>query len=56
MVYGGFSSSLSPHYSGVNGLWLEKGGAYVQAYIRGVAPNWGPTGTRWAMREGATRL
>lgn len=41
--YGGFEASLSPHYSGVNGLWLEQGGAYVQAYIRGggeLGPVW----------------
>lgn len=41
--YGGFEWSLSPNYSGVNGLWLAQGGAYVQAYIRGggeLGPNW----------------
>lgn len=41
--YGGFDVSLSPHYSGVIGRWLEQGGAYVQAYIRGggeLGPNW----------------
>lgn len=41
--YGGFSSPLSPYYSGVNGRWLTQGGAYVQAYIRGgseFGPGW----------------
>jgi prolyl oligopeptidase len=41
--YGGFDVSLQPHYSGVIGRWLEQGGAYVQAYIRGggeFGPNW----------------
>lgn len=41
--YGGFSAPLSPGYSGVTGLWLEQGGAYVQAYIRGgseLGPDW----------------
>lgn len=41
--YGGFDVSLSPNYSGVIGRWLEQGGAYVQAYIRGggeLGPNW----------------
>jgi len=41
--YGGFASPLSPFYSGVNGLWLSQGGAYVQAYIRGggeLGPDW----------------
>jgi len=41
--YGGFASPLSPYYSGTNGLWLQHGGAYVQAYIRGggeLGPDW----------------
>lgn len=41
--YGGFDVSLQPQYSGVTGRWLEQGGAYVQAYIRGggeLGPNW----------------
>lgn len=42
--YGGYGVSLSPFYSGINGkLWLERGGAYVMAYIRGGAelgPDW----------------
>lgn len=41
--YGGFDVSLSPYYSGTIGRWLEQGGGYVQAYIRGggeLGPNW----------------
>ncbi len=41
--YGGFAVPLSPYYSGNNGLWLEHGGAYVQACIRGggeLGPDW----------------
>lgn len=42
--YGGFGVSMGPGYSPVNGtLWLERGGAYVMAYIRGGAefgPDW----------------
>ena len=41
--YGGFSVSLAPSYSGVTGLLLEQGCAYVQAYIRGgseLGPDW----------------
>ncbi|WP_377295598.1 prolyl oligopeptidase family serine peptidase [Rhizobium sp. SGZ-381] len=41
--YGGFSASLGPHYSGTIGRFVEQGGAYVQAYIRGGAelgPQW----------------
>ncbi|MFB9951177.1 prolyl oligopeptidase family serine peptidase [Rhizobium puerariae] len=41
--YGGFEVSLSPVYSGAYGLWLTKGGGFVQAYIRGggeLGPDW----------------
>ncbi|WP_417624590.1 prolyl oligopeptidase family serine peptidase [Paremcibacter congregatus] len=42
--YGGFEISILPHYSGLRGkLWLEKGGAYVIANIRGG----GEYGPRW---------
>jgi prolyl oligopeptidase len=42
--YGGFRSSLTPKYSGTIGqLWLEKGGTYVLANIRGG----GEFGPRW---------
>ena len=35
-AYGGFQVSMTPAYSGVMGkLWLERGGAYVVANIRG---------------------
>jgi prolyl oligopeptidase len=42
--YGGFEVSLSPHYSGSTGrAWLERGGVYVLANIRGggeYGPQW----------------
>ena len=42
--YGGFTVSLKPGYSGVNGKgWIEKGGVYVVANIRGG----GEYGPRW---------
>ncbi|WP_417316880.1 prolyl oligopeptidase family serine peptidase [Emcibacter sp.] len=42
--YGGFDISILPYYSGVLGkLWLEKGGAFVIANIRGG----GEYGPRW---------
>jgi len=42
--YGGFEVSLKPFYSGVTGAaWLEQGGAYVLANIRGG----GEFGPRW---------
>jgi prolyl oligopeptidase len=35
-AYGGFDISMTPYYSGVLGkLWLERGGVYVLANIRG---------------------
>jgi prolyl oligopeptidase len=52
--YGGFEVPLQPGYSGVIGRWLEQGGAYVQAYIRGG----GEFGSAWhkaAKREGRHR-
>jgi prolyl oligopeptidase len=34
--YGGFEISLGPHYIATSGLaWLERGGVYVEANIRG---------------------
>ncbi len=43
-AYGGFQSSQTPSYSGTVGkLWLEKGGVYVIANIRGG----GEFGPRW---------
>ncbi|WP_072807483.1 prolyl oligopeptidase family serine peptidase [Rhodococcoides yunnanense] len=42
--YGGFEISLTPSYSGATGLaWLERGGTYVVANIRGggeYGPDW----------------
>jgi prolyl oligopeptidase len=43
-AYGGFQLAMTPHYSGTMGkLWLEQGGAYVLANIRGG----GEFGPRW---------
>mmetsp|Transcript_10923 Transcript_10923/g.16367 ORF Transcript_10923/g.16367 Transcript_10923/m.16367 type:complete len:811 (+) Transcript_10923:146-2578(+) len=42
--YGGFEISMTPHYTGTQGVaWLERGGAYVEANIRGggeYGPGW----------------
>ena len=42
--YGGFEISLGPKYIATSGVaWLEKGGAYVEACIRGggeFGPSW----------------
>lgn len=42
--YGGFGVSLSPWYDAITGrLWIERGGAFVMAHIRGGAelgPDW----------------
>jgi prolyl oligopeptidase len=47
-AYGGFQSSETPYYSGTNGkLWLERGGAFVLANIRGggeFGPAWHEAG------------
>ena len=47
-AYGGFQSSETPYYSGSIGkLWLERGGAYVLANIRGggeFGPAWHEAG------------
>lgn len=48
--YGGFQVSYGPAYSPVSGrLWLEQGGAYVLANIRGggeFGPNWHQSGLK----------
>jgi prolyl oligopeptidase len=48
--YGGFQISMTPGYSPVSGrLWLEQGGAYVLANIRGggeFGPNWHQAGLK----------
>ena len=49
-AYGGFQVSLKPSYSGLLGKnWLEKGGVYVLANIRGggeFGPNWHQAGLK----------
>jgi prolyl oligopeptidase len=49
-AYGGFQVSLNPNYSGTTGrLWLENGGTYVLANIRGggeFGPAWHQAGLR----------
>ena len=49
--YGGFEISELPRYDGVNGsAWLERGGAYVLANIRG-GGEFGPAWHRAAQKE-----
>jgi prolyl oligopeptidase len=49
-AYGGFQIPITPQYSGVNGkLWLERGGVYVSANIRGggeFGPAWHEAGLK----------
>lgn len=49
-AYGGFQVSLTPDYSGVTGkLWLERGGVFVLANIRGggeFGPKWHEAGLK----------
>ena len=49
-AYGGFQVSIRPSYSGSRGrLWLENGGAYVVANIRGggeFGPSWHQAGLK----------
>ncbi|MEO9969157.1 MAG: prolyl oligopeptidase family serine peptidase [Hyphomonadaceae bacterium] len=49
-AYGGFQISLAPSYSSITGkLWLENGGAYVLANIRGggeFGPEWHQAGLK----------
>jgi len=47
--YGGFNVSLLPHFSIDRLIWLENGGVYVQANIRGggeYGENWYKSGTK----------
>ncbi len=53
--YGGFEISLKPAYSGVIGkAWLERGGVYVIANIRG-GGEFGPAWHQAALRENRQR-
>jgi prolyl oligopeptidase len=49
-AYGGFQASMTPTYSGITGkLWLEKGGSFVLANIRGggeFGPAWHDAGRK----------
>ncbi|MBI1683499.1 prolyl oligopeptidase family serine peptidase [Caulobacter hibisci] len=49
-AYGGFQASMTPGYSATTGkLWLERGGAYVVANIRGggeFGPSWHEQGLK----------
>ncbi len=49
-AYGGFEVSLTPNYSAIDGkLWLERGGTYVLANIRGggeFGPAWHEAGLK----------
>ena len=49
--YGGFEVSLGPHYIATQGLaWLERGGVYVEANIRG-GGEFGPSWHQAALKE-----
>lgn len=53
--YGGFEHSMTPYYSGVNGkLWLERGGVYVLANIRG-GGEYGPAWHQAALKHNRQR-
>ncbi|MET0887117.1 MAG: prolyl oligopeptidase family serine peptidase [Mycetocola sp.] len=53
--YGGFEISLTPTYSGTLGrAWLENGGAYAVANIRG-GGEYGPTWHQAALKENRSR-
>jgi len=53
--YGGFRASMKPHYSATIGkLWLEQGGLYVSANIRG-GSEFGPKWHKSALLENRQR-
>ena len=54
--YGGFQVSMNPSYSAVTGrLWLEKGGAYVLANIRG-GGEFGPAWHQAGLKQNRQRI
>jgi prolyl oligopeptidase len=54
-AYGGFEVSMTPGYNAVNGAaWLERGGVYVVANIRG-GGEFGPAWHRAALKENRQR-
>lgn len=54
--YGGFQASMTPGYSGTVGkLWLERGGVYVVANIRG-GGEFGPTWWSAGLKENRQRV
>ena len=55
-AYGGFQVSMNPSYSPVAGrLWLEKGGAYVLANIRG-GGEFGPAWHQAGLKQNRQRI
>jgi prolyl oligopeptidase len=55
-AYGGFQVSMSPKYSGTIGkLWLERGGVYVVANIRG-GGEFGPAWHQAGLKENRQRV
>src|SRR5690606_4447171 len=55
-AYGGFEVSMTPGYSALNGsAWLERGGVYVVANIRG-GGEFGPAWHRAGLKENRQRI
>jgi len=55
-AYGGFQVSMTPSYSAVTGkLWLEKGGTYVLANIRG-GGEFGPAWHQAGLKQNRQRI